>query len=172
MEQRCGPAWRVPAQGPAEDQAPGAALRARQYPDGNPVPRDADFRLVHAASIDLDGTRLGDRYLGLSVGSGGMPGMGFAANLASTDTVNPFLRRTLAQKSHGSTPAASDLHLSVTGLDYFLCGTHCCELENHRAGREGSSYGVGGGAGSLRAHAIPVALVRGGLAPAIANWQN
>src|SRR5580692_3878860 len=101
MEQYRGAASRVPAQGRAEDQAPGAALRAGQYPGGNPAPRDADFRLVHAASIDLDGNRLGDRYLGLSVGSSGMPSMGFAANVASSDRVNPCVRGALAQKSHG-----------------------------------------------------------------------
>src|SRR5580704_17068372 len=126
MERRCGAASRLPAKGPAEDRAPGAALRAGRYPESNPAPRDADFRLVHEASIDLDGNRLGDRYLGLSVRSGGMPGLGFAASVASSDTVNPCVRRALAQKSHGLHPATSDLHLSVPRLDYFLCGSHCC----------------------------------------------
>src|SRR5271167_101916 len=95
MEQYRGAASRVPAQGPAEDQAPGPALRAWQSPDSNRVPRDSDFRPVHAASIELDGNRLGDRHLHLSVRIGRRSGMGFAANVASSDTVNPCLRGTL-----------------------------------------------------------------------------
>src|ERR1700683_5315470 len=50
-------------------------------------------------------------------------------------------------------------------LDYFLCGTYGCELENHWPGREGSSQGLGGVAGGLRAHTAGD-LVLGGLATA------
>src|ERR1700733_12801228 len=133
MEQRRGAASRVPAQGPGEDQAPGKALHARQPPGGNRVPRAFDFRRVLAASIDLDGTRLVDRAHRLSLRVGRMSDMVFARNVASSNTVDSCLRRTLAQKSHGSNPAASNLHLFVTRLDYFLCDTQSRKLENHRA---------------------------------------
>src|SRR5580698_5812715 len=166
MEQSRRGANRVPTQGPGEDQAPGKALRAGQSPDGNRVPRAFDFCRLHAASIDLDGNRLGDRHMRLSFRSDRISGMDFARNVAASDTVNPCLRRTLAQKSHGSNPAASDLDLFVTRLDYFLCGTYRCELGNHRAGRKGSSHGLGGVAGCLRAHAAPGDLVRDDLARA------
>ncbi len=74
--------WREPwssvAEPPAEFQrkvqqrikASGPALRSWQSPDINRVPRDSDFRPVHAASIELDGNRLGDRHLRLIVRSG------------------------------------------------------------------------------------------------------
>jgi hypothetical protein len=62
----------------------------------------------------LDGNRLVDRHLRLSVRGGRMPGMGVSRNVASSDTVNPCLRGTLAQKSHGSNPAASiSIYLSL-----------------------------------------------------------
>src|ERR1700693_224394 len=107
MEQRRGAASRVPAQGPAEDQAPGPALRAWQYPDGIRVLRDAVFRPVHAASIELDGNRLGHRHLRLSARIGRMSDMVIAGYVAASDTVNPRVRGALAQKSGGSNPAAS-----------------------------------------------------------------
>src|SRR5580698_4718986 len=134
MEQRCGPASRVPAQGPAEDQAPGKALRAGQSPVGNCVPRAFDFRRVHAASIDLDGTKLVDWHLRLSYSSGRISDMVFAGNVVASDPVNPCLRGALAQKSHSANPAASHINLSVTRLDYFLCCSYRCQLGNHRAG--------------------------------------
>jgi hypothetical protein len=82
--------------------------------------------------------------------------MVFAGNVAPSVTINPCLRRTLAQKSQGSNPAASHLHLCVARLDYFLCGTYRCQLGNHRAGREGTSQGVGGVAGCLHDMQYPV----------------
>ena len=48
----------------------------------NRVPRDSDFRRVHAQSIELDGNRLGDGYLRLSIRIGRSSDMGFAANVA------------------------------------------------------------------------------------------
>src|SRR5271167_2344754 len=126
MEQYRGAGSRVPAPGPAEDQAPGPALRAWQSPDRNRVPRDSDFRPVYAAAIELDGNRLGDRHLRLSVRIGRISGMGFAGNVAPRDPDDPRVRGALAQKSGGSNPAASDLHLCVSRLDYFLCGTYRC----------------------------------------------
>jgi len=91
--------------------------------------------------------------------------MGFAGNVASSDTVNASVRGALAQKSGSSDPAASDFQVCVRWLDYFLCGTYGCELENHWPGREGSSQGLGGVAGGLRAHTAGD-LVLGGLATA------
>src|SRR5208282_2696604 len=121
MEQRRRAASRIRAQGPAEDQAPGTALRAGQSPVRNRVLRAFDLRRAHAASIDLDGNRLVDRHLRLSLRSGRISDMVFARNVASSDPVNPCLRGTLAQKSHRTNPAASHISLSDTRLDYFLC---------------------------------------------------
>src|ERR1700733_12144608 len=115
---------RFPAQGPAENQAPGPALRTWKYPNGNRVHRDSDFCLVHAPSSDLDGNRLVDKRMRLNVRIGRSSDMGFAANVASRVTDHACLRRTLAQKSGGSNSAASNLHLFVYRLAYFLCGAY------------------------------------------------
>src|SRR5580704_1071141 len=101
MEQRRGAVSRLPArfpaQGPAEDQARRPALHTWKYPDGNRVHRDSDFCLVHTASIDLDGNRLVDKCMRLSIRIGRSSDMGFAANVASRDTVNACVRRVVVQ---------------------------------------------------------------------------
>src|SRR6202021_530766 len=139
MEQRRGAVSRLPArfpaQGPAEDQARGPALRTWKYPNGNRVHRDSDFCLVHAASIALGGYRLVDKCMRLSIRIGRRSDMGSAANLASRDTVNACVRRTLVQKSGGSNSAASDLYLFVYRLACFLCGTYGCLFVNYWGGR-------------------------------------
>ena len=143
MEQRRGTDRRLPARfpalGPAENQAPGPALRTWKYPNGNRVHRDSDFCLVHAPSSDLDGNGLGHRHLrpGFCFGRG--PDVDFAANVASRVTIHACVRRTLAQKSGGSNSAASNLYLFVYRLAYFLRGAYGGELVNHWAGRGSSS---------------------------------
>ena len=62
------------------------------------VPRDADFRPVHAASIELDGNRLGDRHRRPSVDIRRISSIRFAPNLASAVPINACVRGTLAQR--------------------------------------------------------------------------
>src|ERR1700721_181426 len=92
MEQRRGAVSRLPArfpaQGPAEDQARGPALRTWKYPNGNRVHRDSDFCLVHAASIDLGGYRLDDKCMRLSIRIGRRSDVGSGATWAAGKQAN------------------------------------------------------------------------------------
>src|ERR1035437_6117603 len=93
MEQCRGASGRVPAQGPAEDQARGSALRAGESRDANRVPRTSGFCGVHAASIELDGNRLGNWHLRLSVRVSRIPVMDDAGDVASEEHTSELQSR-------------------------------------------------------------------------------